>query len=65
MSIDIFSLFILFYTNLNLTVLQQKTNADTLFKTGKYADTHVAPYIYMECRAKNFSNLLHTAKLHF
>lgn len=46
MFIDVFSLFILFYTNLNLTVLQQQTNAAALFKRGKYADTHLFHFVF-------------------
>lgn len=46
MFIDVFSLFILFYTNLNLTVLQQQTNVTSLFKTGKYADTHLLHLVF-------------------
>lgn len=46
MFIDVFSVFILFYTNLNLTVLQQQTNDATLFKTGKYADTHLLHLVF-------------------
>lgn len=46
MFIYVFSLFILFYTNLNLTVLQQQTNAAALFKTGKYADIHLLHLVF-------------------
>lgn len=46
MFIDVLSLFILFYTNLNLTALQQQANAATLFKTGRYTDTHLLHLVF-------------------